>query len=421
MTDPISLTTGLLALVTFTYGACQSILQEIQSFEGQPKDLWHLKGELESLKAILNSLLSVVSEPGADTDADLVSLKPPSLDVHSDGKKPSIRDWAMLKVRADQIKGARNILSVYRSTITLALANGTLRTSRVTQQVLDKYNLIIQDATSKLNAHIRQVDDRLNSLPLQKISNLNEKEELARLLREKSRVRQCLDICGQISQSINRGQSAIALDGASAACNTRHTSTETLDGNLTADETTVKFLNHFSLSTREACAKLELRSQFVQDKLKRFPANVIKEVDEVLTERCQRQNERDLLIGCLSVCEKATQRSEQARVNVFEDIHAAERAKQAVISDVGDLLSAKGIKADVDSEQILGQAAHSPFVTSQDRGIRRKSTERSSSGSKDMEELDQSRKFAYMGSSPVIYDLKNLLFVFLFVMLLRNV
>lgn len=288
--------------------------------------------------------------------------------------------------------------------------------------MLDQYNRIIQETTSRLNEHIHQVDERLNNLPSQDPATVKEKEELARALREKYRVKQCLEICRQISQSINRGQSAVAVDGASPACNKRFMSTETLDSNLTADETTIKFLSHLSLNTEETYAILEQRGRFVQDKLNRFPAEVIKEFDSIFQERCQKQNQKDLLIGCLSVCENASRRSDQARTNVFEDIHAAERAKQAVISNVGDLISAKIIRADVDSEQILGQITYSPFVNSRDGGGRRRPTERSSSGSsKDTNEIYQSRNFISVGSSATNYDLKTLLFAILFAVLLRSV
>lgn len=163
--------------------------------------------------------------------------------------------------------------------------------------------------------------------------------ELEPLLKEKYRINQCLHVCRQISESINRGQSTIVLDGALAAYNTRHTPITTLDNNLTADETTYHFLKCFSLDTSETSSKLEQSGRFVQDKLKYYPAVTVKELDEIVTECCQKRNKRDALVGCLSVCENASQRSEQARANVFEDVHAAERAKQFAISDVGDLIS----------------------------------------------------------------------------------
>ncbi|KAE8312441.1 hypothetical protein BDV41DRAFT_577630 [Aspergillus transmontanensis] len=436
MVDPFSLATGLLALATFAYGACQSVGREFQSFEDQPKDICHLKSQLKSLTAVLGSLISVVREPGAETDTDLVSLKAPLLGCgeackdledlirkctkHSDGKGSSVRTWLNLKVRADEIKSIQNILSVYQETITLALATVTLRTSRVTKHALDGYNKIVQETTSKLNEHIRRIDDRMKSLPFQGITAVNEKEELARALREKFRVKQCLDICRQIHQSINRGHSAVLLDGALPSYNTRYACTETLDTNLTADETTMRYLDHLTLNTEATLAKLEQRARFVQDRLRNFPGNVVEEFEEIFEESHKRQNERDYLMGCLSICENATQRSEQARTNVFENIHAAERAKQAVISDVGDLILAKGIRADMDSEQVLGQTTSSPFLDSRDPRTRKKPTERNSSSSKDMNEIYQSRKFIALGSSSAICHLKNLLLVVLFAILLRN-
>ncbi|KAJ5982650.1 hypothetical protein N7451_012750 [Penicillium sp. IBT 35674x] len=412
--------------------------QEIQSFENQPKDIGHLKSELNSLIAVLKPLLSVVSESSAENDPDLVSLKAPLLGCgeackdlgglvqkctkHSHGKKSSVRDWAMLKLLADQIKGAQNVLSMYRTTITLALANANLRRNRVTQEVFEKYNGIILEITSQLKEHIRQVDDRLSSLPLQGATKFSGKEELERLLREKLRVKQCLDVCRQIAETINRGQSAVVQDVASPTFKARYTSTKSLNEILSADETTMNFLDHLSLSTKETCEKLEKRGQFVQQKLEHFPAAVLEEFEEVFAERCQRQNERTLLIGCLSVCENASQRSEQARISIFEDIHAAKRAKQAVISEVGDLLSAKGIRADEDSEQILGQVSRSPFVNFNDGGINRKPAQQSPGcSSQDLREGYQSRNVMSLGRSALIYDLRNLLFVVLIVVAIRNV
>ncbi|KAL2864781.1 uncharacterized protein BJX67DRAFT_199100 [Aspergillus lucknowensis] len=437
MVDPFSFATGLLTLATFAYGACRSVSHQFQSFEDQPKDMWHLKRQLESLQDVLSYLVSLLSKPGAETDTDLVLLKAPLLGCgeackdleklirkctkRSDGKRPSVRNWVNFKFRADQIKSVQSILSVYQETIALALGTVKLRTKRATEQALDDYNKITQETTSKLNEHIRLIDDRMKSLSLQGITAVNEQEELERALRERFRVKQCLDICQQIHQSINRGHSAIVPDGTSPICNTRYASTETPEANLTADETTKRYLNHSTSNTEAIMANLEQRDQLVRDRLKSFPGDVVEEFEEIFAESRKRQNERDYLMGCLSICENATQRSEQARTNVFEDIYAAERAKQAVISDVGDLISAKGITADVDSEQILGQISHSPFLDSRDPCARKGPIERSSSSSsKDMNEIYQSREFTAPGSFSPICDLKNLLFVALFAILLRN-
>lgn len=81
MAGPISITTGALALGTFAYGACQSLFQAIEAFHDQSKDISHLKGDIESLKTVLNQLFSALSEPTADNDADLAGLKPHCLGV----------------------------------------------------------------------------------------------------------------------------------------------------------------------------------------------------------------------------------------------------------------------------------------------------------------------------------------------------
>lgn len=57
----------------------------------------------------------------------------------------------------------------------------------------------------------------------------------------------------------------------------------------------------------------------------------------------QKRNQRATLVGCLSVCKDALQRSKQTRINMFEGVYTTER-KQYVVSNVRDLISARKIK-----------------------------------------------------------------------------
>ncbi|KAH8690226.1 hypothetical protein BGW36DRAFT_433178 [Talaromyces proteolyticus] len=375
MADPISLTAGLLSLITFAFGACQSLFQAVEGFQNQPKDIFQLKSQLQSLKEVLSKLLTLSTDPNADNDTDLAGLKPPLLGCgeackdletlikkcikHSTEAKPSVRDWARLKVHGDRIKSVQTALSMYKATIGLAVGAATLRTTRVTKQALDEYNALIIRTTKDLKDHLNHVEIRLQNLPLQDITGPGaEENELQRLLKEKHRTDQCLHICQQISESINCGQSALVMKESCPPGNMHYTATTTLEDRSTADEMTFRFLSKCSMSTREAELKLERRLHFIQDKLKSFPADVVNKLDETITECCYQEGQKDALTGCLSICEDAARVSDQARTNVFEDIYAAKKAKQVVISDVGDLISAKRVRAGPNSRQYLGQISN---------------------------------------------------------------
>ncbi|KAE8373862.1 hypothetical protein BDV26DRAFT_296532 [Aspergillus bertholletiae] len=385
MADPVSLATGILALVTFAYGAAQSLLNTFESFQNLPKDVSYLKGDLKSLQGLFNELYSVLSVLGTESDPDIAGLKHPLLGCgeackdleilvrkctkHSTEKKHSVRDWAMLRFRADQIRAVQDTLSIYKATINLSLGSANLRINKATNEALDQYNRMILETQQELRKHISQVDDRLQNLYSRGINSGTDKdEELEQLLKEKFRTKQCLDICEQISESISCGRQSVPMHGSSAAGSTPHAPPAMRNGRLTAEETIIHFLDSFSLETVKTGAELERNCQLIQEKLKQFPVHRIEEVDEIISERCRRQHEKERFSECLLVCDNASQRSEQARVNVFVDVHAAERAHQFVISNVGDLISAKNIRAEPGAKQVLGQVSDTEFLNDHDRG-----------------------------------------------------
>lgn len=60
------------------------------------------------------------------------------------------------------------------------------------------------------------------------------------------------------------------------------------------------------------------------------------------------------LTQCLRVCKQASENASQARINVFEDVSAAEDADQVIVSTFGDLISAKQVSASRGAIQWLG-------------------------------------------------------------------
>lgn len=142
MPDPISLSSGLLALATFAFQSSITLYKTLQSFQNHPKRVRNLKEELEALSGVLGSLTETVS---ATTDVDLSALDLPLLrcgnsckefeheiikySSRSDGGRTSFRDWAKLKYMGDNLDGFTQLLAAYKSTIIIALTDANLYVS----------------------------------------------------------------------------------------------------------------------------------------------------------------------------------------------------------------------------------------------------------------------------------------------------
>lgn len=138
MADPLSMVTGILGVVTATAQSAAALYRLVQSFRDQPQALRRLREELGSLCGVLHSLETLVKED----ESRFVPLKLPlerccraCADVdalirkcaaHSDGGKPSLRDWARLRYMDSDINGLTEMLERYKATIGVALADANL-------------------------------------------------------------------------------------------------------------------------------------------------------------------------------------------------------------------------------------------------------------------------------------------------------
>jgi hypothetical protein len=134
MAEPISLASGLLALVIFAHKSCVTLYTTIQSFKTHPKRVRDLVNELETLIGVLESLADTVK---SDKDVDFSPLDLPmqrcgnacneflqelqTCCSRSGGDKTSFRDWAKLRYMGDNIDDFKDSLAAYKSTITIAL------------------------------------------------------------------------------------------------------------------------------------------------------------------------------------------------------------------------------------------------------------------------------------------------------------
>lgn len=141
MADPLSISSGVLALVTFAFHSSVTLYQTIRSFQSQDKTARALKNELGDLSSVLEALLETTS---SNPDIDFTILKSPVLRCgkaceeygeliarctkHSKHSKtrPSFRDWATQKYLQGDIDEFKDMLAGYKSTINIALAHANM-------------------------------------------------------------------------------------------------------------------------------------------------------------------------------------------------------------------------------------------------------------------------------------------------------
>lgn len=139
MADPISLASGLVALVTFALQSSTLLYQTVESYRSHSKKVRDLKEELEALASVLQTLSETVEKT---KDTKFTALELPLLrcgnackefkdvitkcSARSGGSRTSFRDWAKLRYMGDGIDEFREMLAGYKSTINIALADANL-------------------------------------------------------------------------------------------------------------------------------------------------------------------------------------------------------------------------------------------------------------------------------------------------------
>lgn len=139
MVDPLSITTGIVTFVTFAFQSSALLHSTIRGFKSQNKDIRALRDELGDLTNVLESLLgTITAHPSINFDTLKLPLQRcgtaceeyneliARCSKHSDGSRPSIRDWITQKYLQGDITDFRTMLASYKSTINIALANANM-------------------------------------------------------------------------------------------------------------------------------------------------------------------------------------------------------------------------------------------------------------------------------------------------------
>ncbi|KAF4952292.1 hypothetical protein FSARC_12680 [Fusarium sarcochroum] len=369
MSDPLSVASALIAIVTATLQSSKILYETIQSFRNHRTAVSDLVRELKGLENVLRPLEDHVR---ADETAflplkfPLIQCREACVNFQDLVKKNSMRtrgesrtsfrDWAKLTYMNGDIVSFKELLAGYKSTITIALADANLRSSKVTLEVLNDYKGLICDTKLDLENHLKDIDSKLQEIVSQGITLATTKARtnLQRIESEKESTERCLEYCKNLLEQID-GMHFQVIPVAS----TSNAAVPISPRNMTlADSLTISTLKTCSHTLSDTINQLEAHRSSTGENLRlaALRQGVVHESDPD-TNRQTLQNELESTKQCLSVCDRASEWASSGRVHVVEDISIGNNGKQLCVSTLGDLFNIKGARAGHGSFQFFGSVS----------------------------------------------------------------
>ncbi|OJJ79074.1 uncharacterized protein ASPGLDRAFT_70324 [Aspergillus glaucus CBS 516.65] len=234
--DPLSITASVLAVVTAAVQSTKSLYDTVKRFKERDKTLHRLQNELEDLANILESLAQVT-----DSEMSMLALLQnpinrcsqvcrdfeQSMRGFSGKSMTGFRDWAKMEFMRGSINEFIDTIAGYKSTISVGLGTITIHASKVSHQVLQEYNEMIQDTAYNLEVHLQRIDEKMARFTIEETKTPDIDIDLKD---EREVTQQCLRICEDAKSYIesltnressvlpNTPKNATAEDGDTGTC-----------------------------------------------------------------------------------------------------------------------------------------------------------------------------------------------------------
>ncbi|KAJ5647174.1 hypothetical protein N7490_003546 [Penicillium lividum] len=245
-----------------------------------------------------------------------------------------------MRYMGEDITGFKDMLASYKSTVSLALAYTNLRTTKTIRGILEEYKELIENTKCDLENHLQDIRERLQTASAQGpvVSGIYT-AELQLMEEEKNSTQKSLEIC-EVAHSLSH------FDHMSSFFNPNVSSLINAEGlNSTYKEITswkLRLLQH-----------LHGVDRIVQGQQRNMP-RLSNEPEP------EEQNFREELRGTeslLNFCKQVEEEAKQQRTHYFEDVSTGDNSRQAIVTTLEDLISAKRIKSGNNSYQALGRMA----------------------------------------------------------------
>ncbi|KIX04835.1 uncharacterized protein Z518_05706 [Rhinocladiella mackenziei CBS 650.93] len=343
MPDPLSITASLLAITTAAVQSTKSLYETVKRFKDRDKTLRRLQDELKDLINILDSLSQV-------TNAEqpmLTLLQGPiercsqvcrefeqSMEVFGKSKT-GFRDWTKMEFMRGDINEFIDTIAGYKSTISVGIGTITLmHTSKISRQVLQEYNEMIQDTAYNLELRLWRIDEKMTRL---NIGNTNTSGVSIDLEDEREVTKQCLRICEDARsyiESLSDRESSLLPETPQHAVE---------ENSFEAPSRTRQVLDESRDSFAETIGYLQKRLDLL-----------------VRDDDPEKDNERSRLLAdinvskqCLDVCKVASEVSRQKVYRIGEVIAEGD-SDQVVVTTLADLFDIRKALSKDRSAQLVG-------------------------------------------------------------------
>lgn len=213
---------------------------------------------------------------------------------------------------------------------------------------------MIQSTTTDLADHLYDIDNKLRESDQERDASEDTVDGRA-ILAERASIVQCLQICGQVSHSIEERQQRMA----DKAVGPKASDTDAGSGDGGEPSFAQQVMHHSlqgcKFNIKSANAQLSTRLQYLSTSLSDAPPDVLQASTDRQKDREEMIKDIEGVRRCLDICTQATDEAEKARTNIMEDITTAEDSRQVLVSTVGDLIAAHRVTAGARSLQAIGQ------------------------------------------------------------------
>jgi hypothetical protein len=218
----------------------------------------------------------------------------------------------------------------------------------VTVDLLQEYKDTIDDTTMRLEMHLQKISDKLDGFTSGSREHSGEETlEWQDMQDEKESTEQCLEICAEFLNHIEKAQKDVAK-GISTASEPNQVHIATTSHRVTARKVIVNTLDDLRLRLDSAKALLEKISPA-------SPNTIMGSSHEQSVERKQLQDEFEGITKALEVCADASEIADSNRVISFSRVSMKDDGLQVIVATMGDLLRVSDITVGDRSAQIMGQ------------------------------------------------------------------
>ncbi|EER40864.1 conserved hypothetical protein [Histoplasma capsulatum H143] len=260
-----------------------------------------------------------------------------SMKIFSGKSKTGFRDWTKMEFMRGDINEFIDTIAGYKSTISVGLGTITMHTSKVSHQVLQEYNEMIQDTAYNLEVHLQRIDEKMAHFT---VKNTYSSDITIDLKDEREVTKQCLRVCDDARsyiESLAKRESSLLQEVPQKA------SDDDIHNYFEAQLLTRRALNDNRNSFEEVTSRLRERLE-----------SLIRNGDSGKdNERLRLQEDVNISKQCLEVCKMANEVSRQKIYRIGEAIADGD-SDQVVVTTLADLFDIKRALSKGNSAQLVG-------------------------------------------------------------------